>query len=319
MILLVENNPITRKMLRFALETDGHDVVDAPDGRSALEASAARRPALLVLDYVLPDTDGLSLLAEVRRRTGAPELPAIVVTGMVSRLEELRAASGASTQFLAKPVEPSQLLEVVRAQLSAPEGAASGRRVLVVDDEILNRKLASFRLKQAGYEVEMAAGGAEGLDLARRRPPDAILADVMMPSMDGFTFCGEARRDPALAAIPIVLVSSAYVDEADRELARRMGANALVVRTPDLRDAAAALHEHLRGAGPPPPTVSDARVTALHRERLQVQLERQTARNEVLLRQAAIQATALSIIRGLSEVLAQPKDVTQIIGDVLVP
>ncbi|HXB55915.1 MAG TPA: response regulator [Vicinamibacteria bacterium] len=317
-ILLVEDNPITRKMLRFALEAEGYDVVDTADGRAALEASAARRPDLLVLDFVLPDTDGLRLLAEIRSRTAAPELPAIVVTGMVSRLEELQAVSGVSTQFLAKPVEPSRLLEVVRSQLSAPEGQASGRRVLVVDDELLNRKLASFRLKQAGYEVEMAAGGAEGLELARRRPPDAILADVMMPSMDGFTFCGEARREPVLAAIPIVLVSSAYVDEADRDLARKMGANALVVRTPDLRDAAAALDEHLRRTGPPPAIVSDARVTALHRERLQVQLERQSARNEVLLRQAAIQATALSIIRGLSEVLAQPKDVTQIIGDVLV-
>ena len=64
--------------------------------------------------------------------------------------------------------------------------------------------------------------------------------------------------------------------------------------------------------------MSDERVAILHRERLQVQLERQTARNEALLRQAAIQATALSIIRGLSEVLAQPKDVTEILGDVLV-
>jgi len=326
-ILLVEDNPITRKMLRFALEAEGYDVVDAADGRAALEMSATRRPDLLVLDYVLPDMDGLQLLAEVRRQTTVPELPAIIVTGLLSRLEALRAQGGAHTQFLAKPVAPSRLLEIVGAQLSAPErpappgsllAASSGRRVLVLDDEQLNLNLASFRLKQAGYEVETASGGAEGLELARRRPPDAILTDVMMPSMDGFAFCREARRDPALATIPIVLVSAAFVDEADRELARNVGADALVVRTPDLRDATEALGAALRRAGPPPTPVSDDRVAALHRERLQVQLERQTARNEALLRQAAIQATALSICRGLSEVLAEPKDVTQILGDVLV-
>ena len=140
----------------------------------------------------------------------------------------------------------------------------------------------------------------------------------MMPSMDGFTLCREARRDPALSRIPIILASSAYVDEADRQLARQMGANALVVRTPDLHDAMAAIEASLRGTmGASPPSTSGD-VTALHRERLQVQLERQTARNEDLLRQAAIQATALSIIRGLSEVLAQPRDVPQILGDVLV-
>ena len=325
-ILLVEDNPITRKLMRFALEAEGYDVVDAAAGRAALEMAATRPPDLLVLDYVLPDMDGLQLLAAVRRQTAVPELPAIIVTGMVSRLDELRAQGGAHTQFLAKPVAPSRLLEIVGAQLSVPGrptspgsplAASSNRRVLVLDDEPLNRKLTSFRLKQAGYEVETASAGAEGLEMARRRPPDAILTDVLMPSMDGFAFCREARREPALASIPIVLVSSAYVDEADRELARSVGANALVVHTPDLRDATEALGAALRGAAPPTP-VSDDRVATLHRERLQVQLERQTARNEALLRQAAIQAAALSIVRGLSEVLAEPKDITQILADVLV-
>jgi len=317
-ILVVEDNPITRKMLRVALELEGYQVVDAPDGKTALELAATRRPDLLILDYVLPDVDGMQLLAEFRSKAGAPELPAILITGMVSRLEELRARGGTSTQILAKPVEPSQLLEVVRAQLAPGVARTDGQRILVVDDEPLNLKLAAFRLKRAGYEVETAAGGEAALDAARRRRPDAILSDVMMPSMDGFTFCCEARRDPALARIPVILVSSAYVDEADRGLAGQMGATALVTRTPDLRDALAAIEAGLRGtSGSPPPATSND-VTALHRERLQVQLERQTARNETLLRQAAIQATALSMMRGLSEVLAQPRDVPQILGDVLV-
>ena len=66
----------------------------------------------------------------------------------------------------------------------------------------------------------------------------AILADVLMPTMDGFALCQEVRRDPRLAAVPIVLVSAAYVEGQDRELAGRVGANALVLRTPDLAEAA---------------------------------------------------------------------------------
>ncbi len=315
-ILLVEDNPITRKTLRVALELEGYDVADSSDGKTALTLVSARRPDLLILDYVLPDTDGLQLLADIRRQAGAPELPAILITGMISRLEEFRAREGRATYFVGKPIEPSALVEVVRAQL-APVARPGGRRILVVDDEPLNLKLAAFRLKRAGYEVEMASGGQEALDLARRRPPDAILSDVMMPSMDGFTFCREARGDPVLARIPVILISSAYVDEADRELARQMGANALVVRSPDLQDAMEAIEASLGGKASSPPATSDD-VTLLHQERLLVQLERQTARNEALLRQAAIQATALSIIRGLSEVLAQPADVPELLGDVLV-
>jgi len=317
-ILLVEDNPITRKMLRVTLELEGYEVVDSPDGTTALELAATRRPDLLILDYVLPDMDALELLADLRFKGGPPDLPAIVITGMVSRLEELRARSSGSTQVLAKPVEPSQLLEVVRVQLAPTVGRTRGQRILVVDDEPLNLKLAALRLTLAGYEVETAAGGEEALAIAHRQQPDAILTDVMMPSMDGFTFCCEARRGPALRGVPIVLVSSAYVDEADRELARQMGANALVVRTPDLRDALDAIEAGLRGTLGAPPATTGKDVSALHRERLQVQLERQIARNETLVRQAAIQATALSIVRGLSEVLAQPRDVSQILGDVLV-
>jgi PAS domain S-box-containing protein len=316
-ILVVEDNPITRKMLRVALEIEGYTVLPASDGKTALELSGPQRPDLMIVDFVLPDTDGLQLLAEVRRRLGAPELPSILVTGMVSRLEELRERAGGITQIVAKPVEPSQLLEIIRGQL-APTDRPGSHRILVVDDEPLNIKLTAFRLKQAGYEVETASSGKEALETAHLRPPDAILSDVMMPAMDGFTFCREARRDPTLAAIPIILTSSAYVDDADRELARQMGASTLVVRSPDLHDTMNALEAGLGGASGPPPPATDDDVTALHQERLLVQLERQTARNEALVRQAAIQATALSIIRGLSEILAQPRDVPQILGDVLV-
>jgi PAS domain S-box-containing protein len=319
-ILLVEDNPITRNIRRAVLEIEGYDVVDASNGRAALELAAARRPDIAILDDVLSDMDGLQLLAEVRRNASAPELPAIVITNLGSRrrLEELRARTDASTHVLGKPVEPWQLLEVVQAQLAPAVGRAGGQRILVVDDEPVKLELSALRLRGAGYEVETASGGAEALEIARQRRPDAIFAAVMMPSMDGFTFCREARRNPAFGTIPIVLVSAAYVDEADRELARQMGANALVVRTPDLREALAAIEAGLGGTlvAPPPTTRDD--VTALHQARLLVQLERQAAHNQGLLRQAAIQTTALSIVRGLSELLAEPEDVPRKLGRVLV-
>src|SRR5687767_2592723 len=65
------------------------------------------------------------------------------------------------------------------------------RRILVVDDSPQNLELATLWLQRAGYEVETASRAQEGLEIARLRPPDAILADVLMPSMDGFAFCRE--------------------------------------------------------------------------------------------------------------------------------
>jgi two-component system cell cycle sensor histidine kinase/response regulator CckA len=316
-VLVVEDNPITRKMLRVALESEGYRVADAGDGRAARAAAAARRPDVIVVDYVLPDVDGVQLLADIRRDLAAPELPAIVVTGMVSSLEALRAQGTASTQFLPKPVEPSRLLEIVRAHLS-PARDGRGRTVLVLDDEPLNLKLTALRLRHAGYEVETAGAGEEALEKARRRPPDAFLSDVLMSSMDGFAFCGAVRRDPRLAGIPVVLVSASYAEEGDRELARKVGANALVARTGGLRHAIEALDAALRTGGPPPAPQEGEAVAALHRERIQTQLDRQAAQNQALLRQAAVHATALSVLRSISEALAQPQEMPKVIAEVLV-
>jgi two-component system cell cycle sensor histidine kinase/response regulator CckA len=324
-ILVVEDNPITRKMLRLSLESEGYGVKEAGDGRSALALVAVHAPDLLILDYVLPDMNGLRLLAEIRRLAGDPELPALLVTGVVHRLEELQAGSGMFTQFLTKPAEPSRLLEVVRAHLSVPVGEGRGRTLLVVDDGPLSVKLTALRLKRAGYVVETAESGKEGLEKARLRPPQAIVAKVLMPAMDGFIFCSQVRRDPRLAAVPVVLVSAAGVEDPDRELARKVGANAIVAGTPDLRQATKALEESLlAAAGAGPPAVGEAGdpgeevPSDLHRERVQAQLERQTAENQLLQRQAAIHTAALTVMRTLSEVLAQPLEVPRMMGEVLV-
>jgi PAS domain S-box-containing protein len=318
-ILVVEDNPITRKMMRFALESEGFRVAEAGDGRAALSLAAEHPPDLVLQDYVLPDMDGLQLIEGLRRLPRTAATPVIVITGMVSQLEDLRRQALPNTIFLPKPIEPSRLIEVVRTHLAgaAPTGGV-GRRVLVVDDEALNVRLATMRLRDAGFEIETAAGGEEALEKARRSVPDAILSDVLMPGIDGFLLCDAVRRDPSLAQVPVVLLSSAYVDEADQALAREMGANALLLRTPDFGTAITALTEALRSGSARPAAVAGADRSALHKERVQIQLERQLARNDALLRQGAIQAAALSVVRGLAEALAKPRDLASVLGDVLV-
>ena len=318
-ILVVEDNPITRKMVRFALQVEGYRVLEAANGTTALELARRGLPDLVIQDLVLPDTDGLTLLRRLRELPGGERLPVLVVTGMVSRLEELRAEVDPHTELLPKPVQPSRLVEAVESRLrrrAAPQ--AEGRRVLVVDDEPLNRKLAALRLRDAGFAVEVAGAGEEALSLARASPPDAILSDVLMPGMDGFLLCRAVRQDPGLAGLPVVLLSSSYVDEEDRRLAQEMGANALVARTPDLGAAADALADSLAARGAPPAVSETAALHELHAERMRAQVERQAARYEALLRQGAIQAAALSVVRSLAAAAAQPWDLPGVLSDVLV-
>src|SRR5258706_8028039 len=318
-ILVVEDNPITRRMMRFGLESEGFRGAEAGDGRAALTLAGEHPPDMVLQDFVLPDMDGLQLIDGLRRLPGMSSTPIIVVTGMVSQREEMRGRALPNTTFLPKPIEPSRLLEVVGAHLAAAAPASTaGRRVLVVDDEPLNLRLASLRLRDHGFEVETAVGGEAALEKARQWIPEAILSDVLMPGIDGFLLCDAVRRDPSLAHIPVVLLSSAYVDEADQALAREMGANALLLRTPDFGSAITALTTALRTGAAFPATAIQGDREALHKERLQIQLERQIERNDALVRQGAIQAAALSVVRGLAEALAKPRDLASVLGDVLV-
>jgi two-component system phosphate regulon response regulator PhoB len=120
-----------------------------------------------------------------------------------------------------------------------------------VDDDPLGRKLVALRLRDEGFAVETSGTAEDALGIAVLAPPAAILSDVRMPGMDGFQLCRAVRRDPRLARIPIVLLSTA-VEEADRSRALDAGADGLLVRTPDMRgilDALARVLGRAEGAG----------------------------------------------------------------------
>ena len=82
------------------------------------------------------------------------------------------------------------------------------KRVLVVDDEPDFADLVKQYLEQAGFEVEVAYDGVQGLDKVKANPPDAIVLDVMMPEKDGYEVCGELKKDEKYSEIPIVLLTA---------------------------------------------------------------------------------------------------------------
>lgn len=81
-------------------------------------------------------------------------------------------------------------------------------RILVVDDEKLNRMLLSTNLQESGYTVETAEDGEQALDLLRAKPFDAVLLDLIMPRMDGYQVLAEMRQDAVLRRIPVIVISS---------------------------------------------------------------------------------------------------------------
>jgi two-component system chemotaxis sensor kinase CheA len=114
---------------------------------------------------------------------------------------------------------------------SVVSSAEPARRlpVLVVDDSLTTRMLERSILESAGYDVDLAASGEEGLEMARSREYCLFLTDIDMPGMDGFTFVSQTRADPSLAHVPAILVSSRAGAE-DRQRGAEAGAGAYVVK-----------------------------------------------------------------------------------------
>jgi PAS domain S-box-containing protein len=320
-ILVVEDNPTTRKMLRLALVTEGYAVMEAPDGRAALLAAANTPPDLVLQDLILPDMDGLELLRRLRALPGGTELPILALSGFLSRLKEAQSDKLGFTALLVKPIEPSRLIEALRVYLpgqsAGPRSHGEGRRLLVVDDDQVQLKLTRVHFSQLGFDVTAVSSASDAVVAARSHRPDAILSDVFMPGTDGFDLCLEIRSDPDLANVPVLLLSGQYGSKADEDLARRVGASALVLRTPDFRNVAPAILQALETCAPAPAEQPSDQLALRHARLVIHQLERQAAASAGLVQRSGIQASQLSLLSGVANALTRKADPDLALRDVL--
>jgi CheY-like chemotaxis protein/signal transduction histidine kinase len=313
-ILVVEDNAITRLLVTTALRSHGFAVVEAADGATALRLFAEHQPDVALIDILLPDIDGWDVAAQFQARRGAEHVPLLALTGCLSKVDEARMARSAFTDVVTKPVDPTQLVSIVRAYrpselTGVATRALAGLRIVVADDDPIQQKLLGFHLRRLGCRVEDAPNGLEALAHARRERPDAIISDVMMPKLDGFGLCMEARQDPSLASVPIVLTTNTFVDEGDRALGLRAGADAFVMRTPQMHELIAAVEQVLSApAAARVPQGPAHEVSLEHTGRILQQLDRQVTRNARLSQHCATLSAELSVLRGFSEALVRSAD-----------
>ena len=113
-ILVVDDEPPIRRLLRTGLASQGYDVLEAPNGKAALELLASK-PALVILDLGLPDTDGLDLLGEIRRQ--APDVPVVVLSSRGDEAGKVEALDLGADDYVTKPFGMAELLARMRAAL----------------------------------------------------------------------------------------------------------------------------------------------------------------------------------------------------------
>ncbi|MGE5152621.1 MAG: response regulator [Bdellovibrio bacteriovorus] len=134
------------------------------------------------------------------------------------------------------------------ANPEAPVGGRSGTpaTVLVVDDSPTETRIFVNALVKAGFRVETASNGEQGVEMARRLRPDLILMDVIMPVLNGFQATRMLHRDETTAAIPVIMVTTKD-QQTDRTWGLRQGAVDYLVKPVDTAELIARIHGLLRG------------------------------------------------------------------------
>ena len=192
-------------MIRHVIEKMGIAIADAANGRTALAWLAEHpAPALILLDLMMPEMDGFEFLEAIAARPGMARYPGDCHHGKAAHRRRSGTGSRASVQ---KVIAKGAFTAIDVAAAVSERGATSagaGRRkarmhdasercegdlmakILLVEDNEMNRDMLSRRLTRRGFEVVIAVDGEQGVELARSEKPDIILMDMSLPVMDGW-------------------------------------------------------------------------------------------------------------------------------------
>ena len=197
-----------------------------------------------IIDWLMPDMNGIETVRRIRKVI-EPGTPIIVLTAYDWSDIEQEAREAGVTAFVAKPLFMSELRAVLTHTQTEPQpmqmpqhAGYAGKKVLLVEDNALNREIATAILEQAGLQVDSVEDGTDAvarMNTAAEDRYDLILMDIQMPRMDGYTATRKIRamENPRKANIPIVAMTANAFDE-DRKKAFAAGMNAHVAKPIDM-------------------------------------------------------------------------------------
>ena len=208
LVLVIDDDPAQRDLLGRFLEREGFAVRSAPDGRTGIDIARATLPRAILLDVMMPQMDGWSVLSALKAEPALAAIPVVMVTFVNE--PGLGQSLGAAETVL-KPVQWDRLRQVMERF----RGDAGD--ILVVDDDPDARARLRSVLERDGWTVSEAGNGCEALTLVMKAPPQLILLDLTMPVMDGFAFLHELRLRPGCANIPVVVLTARDLDADERQ------------------------------------------------------------------------------------------------------
>lgn len=236
-VLIVDDEEEARAAAARIVREKGYEVLMASDAKTGLRIARDQAPDAVILDVIMPERDGWSMLREMKADPVLCEMPVILATIVADR--EMGLAFGA-VEHLIKPVDPDQLVSTL-------EAIADGREkdVLIVDDDVATRNLFRRILTREGWYVREASDGSRALTLLDNHKPTLMVLDIMMPNLDGFEVLKTVRTRQDLADLPVIVATSKDLTRAELDWLKANAGEVIRKGETGRSDLVAALSRHL--------------------------------------------------------------------------
>jgi CheY-like chemotaxis protein len=233
-ILVVDDNATNRRILALQTAKWGMAVNDTELPAQALEMLKAGPYDLAIIDMHMPGMDGATLARAIRE--AGHTLPLVLFTSLGRK--EVGDIDGLFSAYLNKPLRQSQLFDTLVTLLTQDKAPKQDKpakpkldstlaerhplRILLVEDNVVNQKLAMRLLSQMGYRADLASNGIEAIECVERQPYDVVLMDLQMPEMDGLEASRRIAAKYKPSERPRIVAMTANAMQGDRELCLAM-------------------------------------------------------------------------------------------------
>ncbi|QTA78633.1 Two component system response regulator/histidine kinase, methyl-accepting receptor domain-containing protein [Desulfonema limicola] len=220
-ILAVDDDPIVLRQIADLLGEKGYQVETASSGHEGIAKAAANPPDVMVLDLMMPEMDGFSVLARIRKEPAISDLPVIILTARnLNKSDRIRLQDTVHRVVTKTAMDNNELLDNLQKALSAIPCSKPLKKqkpmILVVEDNEIAAIQISSALEEKDYFVHTVFGGAEAIEFVRHSIPDAVILDLMMPGVDGFQFLESIRSTPETAKLPVLVLTAKELTAQDR-------------------------------------------------------------------------------------------------------
>ena len=220
-ILSIDDDPQVISLYQRYLTPQGYQVIPLTDPEQAVARASKLKPYAITLDIMMPEIDGWQVLQKLKNDPETCDIPVVICSILE---DEEKGFNFGAADYLIKPFLQEELINTVNR--ANRDGKI--HKILVIDDDPSDIRLVKKILTESGrFQIYSAEGGKIGWEMIQNIHPDALILDLFMPDMDGFTVLGNLRSNPIFADLPVIVLTGADLSPEQQTKMTRLGQHML--------------------------------------------------------------------------------------------